>query len=244
MRNILLLILCLQSLYTYAQSGEEVVNRMYNKYHGKWHQTLTFVQKTEFYRNDSLKGTQTWYEAIKYPELFRIDIGSPDSGNTSLFRNGVTYRYKNKQMVSSRGGENDLIFLLGGMYFQPLDSVKETMKSLHIDISQMHDTVWKGEKVYVIGSDSAGKRADQFWVDKKKLVVVRLIQFNKDRKTDAQFSGHIRKGESWVETKVSFYVNDKLVQKEIYTSISTATELPDTFFHPATLFESHWFVKE
>jgi hypothetical protein len=243
MRIILLLIFSFCYLFATARSGEDIVNKMYNKYHGKWHPTLTFVQKTEFYRNDSLKSTQTWYEAIKYPKLFRIDIGSPDSGNTSLFRNDVTYRYKNKQLISSRGGENELIFLLGGIYFLPLDSVKRTMNSLHIDISQMHDTVWKGEKVYVIGSDSVGKRADQFWVDKKKLVVVRLIQFNKDRKTDAQFSGHVRKGESWVETKVSFYVNDKLMQNEFYTSISTIRDLPDELFHPATLFESHWFVK-
>ncbi|RYD55956.1 MAG: hypothetical protein EOP56_13555 [Sphingobacteriales bacterium] len=244
MRTVCFVLLLFCSHLVAAQSGEEIISKMYSKYHGKWHKTLTFVQKTEFYKNDSLKGTQTWYEAIKYPNLFRIDLGSPDSGNTSLWRDGIAYRYKKHQMISSRGDANELIFLLGGMYSYSLDSVKNMMKSFKFDLSKSYDSVWQGNKIYVVGSDSVGQEADQFWVDKKRLVVVRLLQFTEGRKSDARFSGHVKKGNSWVESKVDFYINDKLVQKEFYQSISTDVSLPDEFFHPALLFDKHWYKKD
>jgi hypothetical protein len=41
-----------------------LLQKMYARYHGKWHSNLSFNQTTEKYRNDSLVKTQTWYEHI------------------------------------------------------------------------------------------------------------------------------------------------------------------------------------
>jgi len=46
-------LLCGESVF--AQTGEDLVKQMHKKYYGRWYHTLTFVQTTDIYRNDSLK---------------------------------------------------------------------------------------------------------------------------------------------------------------------------------------------
>jgi hypothetical protein len=55
-------------------NSEKVLKQMYDRYSGKWYHTFTFVQKTENFKNDSLVKTSTWYEAIMFPDKFRIDL--------------------------------------------------------------------------------------------------------------------------------------------------------------------------
>ena len=66
------LIFC--SFFT-KKDSEEVLQKMYRQYAGKWMHSFTFNQTTENYRNDSLIRTATWYEAVVYPDKFRIDFG-------------------------------------------------------------------------------------------------------------------------------------------------------------------------
>ena len=55
-------------------NSEKVLKQMYDRYSGKWYHTFTFVQTTESYKNDSLSKTSTWYEAVMFPDKFRIDF--------------------------------------------------------------------------------------------------------------------------------------------------------------------------
>lgn len=96
---------------------------MHDRYSGKWYKTFSFNQTTEVYRNDTLKPTETWYENIKFPKDFRIDFGNPGSGNAVIFKNDSSYFFKNGKHAGVRRDENDLIFLLGGMYFYSFDEV-------------------------------------------------------------------------------------------------------------------------
>ncbi len=57
------------------KDAEAVLREMHNKYAGKWYKSFTFTQTTEQFRNDSLLKTSTWYEAIIFPDKFRIDFG-------------------------------------------------------------------------------------------------------------------------------------------------------------------------
>ena len=58
-----------------------LLHKMYDRYQGKWHHSLTFNQTTEQYRHDSLIRSATWYERILYPDKLRIDFDSVQSGN-------------------------------------------------------------------------------------------------------------------------------------------------------------------
>ena len=126
--------------------SKEVLKKMHDRYAGKWYKTFSFNQTTEVYRNDSLKRSETWYENIKFPNDFRIDFGNPDSGNAVIFKNDSSYLFRNAQKVSVRPDEDDLLFLLGGMYFYPFDEVTAKMKSFGYNLDKFHEDTWKGKE--------------------------------------------------------------------------------------------------
>src|SRR6202020_991646 len=97
-------------------TSQEVLQSMYKRYHNVWHKSLIFNQTTERFRNDSLIKTSTWYEAIVYPDLLRIDFDSVKSSSGVIFRHDSTYVFRNNKIVRSTKDENELIFFLGGMY--------------------------------------------------------------------------------------------------------------------------------
>lgn len=226
-----LIMLMLCSCHTaFGLTGEEVVRQMYQRYHGKWHPTLAFTQTTEFYRNDSLTATQTWYEAIKYPRLFRMDFGDTTSGNLAIYRNDSVYRYKDGRQMRAAADVNDLIFLLGGIYFYSYDSAVRRFAEIDIDLSKSYTTRLGSREVYVLGARSEADSTAQVWIDKKRLILLRHIRYQNGDKLDAIFENHKQFGNSWVETLVTFYKNGKKLQVEYYHDIRTGHLIGDHKF--------------
>ena len=145
------------------------------------------------------------------------------------FRKGKLFRRGPK-------GE-DLTFLLGGLYFIPFDSVKIRMVKEGYDISKAHESVWEGNKTYVIGTENDGDKANQLWIDMKKLIVVRFVKYTGTDKLEAIFSGHIPLGKAWSETACSFYANNKLIQKEKYYDCLANTEMDMRLFDPYNFYK-------
>lgn len=212
-------------------SGHDIVKKMYDRYAGKWYQTFTFTQTTQQYRNDTLRNTQTWHEFIRFPNRFRMDFGEADSGNAVIFRGDTAYRFHNSQLRSMTNNNNEgLIFLLGGMYFYPLDQTTHILSdSLHFDLSRAREDSWQGRPVYIIGKEGA----NQLWIDQQNLCLVRMIRA--DNHLDARFEDWQPVEGGFCETKCEFYINGKLVQAEIYHEIKTNVTLADRIFDPSQL---------
>ena len=69
------------------RDGTALLQRMHDRYAGRWFQTLTFVQKTVSRRPDGTEQVSTWYEAQRGPRL-RIDMGDPSAGNGAHWSDG------------------------------------------------------------------------------------------------------------------------------------------------------------
>jgi len=219
--------------FTAPKTGEDVIKMMYSRYSGKWHKTLTFTQKTERYRNDSLKSTQTWHEKMLAPDKLRIDILPASNGNSIIFRGDSTYRISGGVLKSGIKDENDLIFLIGGMYFMKYDQVLSKLKTLSYDLSKTYESEWKGKPVYVIGTnDKNDLNSNQLWIDQKNLYLVRMIEQKGTTKEECIFDDHVRIGGGWSETKASFYFNGKLIQVETYSDYTMPASLDEKLFDP------------
>jgi hypothetical protein len=218
-----------------VDSSTAILQAMYSRYHGVWHKTLKFTQTTERYRNDSLMKTDTWYEHIMYPDLLRIDFGTPDGKMGIIFRHDSTYSFRDNKVVRAVKGENELIFFLGGMYSNTFDQVLAHFKTLNYDLSKFHADTWKGKPVYVIGADKDGDRVNQLWIDKEKLVAVRFIKFTDDVKEEGLFENQVPIKKAWSETKCSFYVNNRLLQVETYRDIVADEPVDKSIFEPGAL---------
>jgi hypothetical protein len=245
MKNLLLslpFLLLSVSMHAQKLTGENVLDMMYQKYHGKWHRNLTFVQKTEQIAYEQIDNTQTWYEAIQFPGDLRIDIGDTKNGNLIIFHNDSLFKYQNDSNIYARVDHNTLVFLTGGMYFHTLDSTLTLFKNYKYDMSKAMEAQWKGKDMYVIGADIANAPANQLWIDKETLLVHRIIEYDGWSKMEFQFEDHEQFGESWVETKVTIYQDDKKAQIEYYQDLKVNQPIDSRIFDPYRKQEAkHWY---
>lgn len=198
------------------KSGKELLAKMHKTYSGKWYKDFTFSQTTESYKNDSLVKAATWHETIVFPDYFRISFGDPEAGNAMIQIRDSMFNFRKGKLVQKSLKGEDLTFLLGGMYFLPLDSVLVKMKKEGYDINKFHEDKWQGKDAYVLGTSTADEKENQLWIDKEKLIVVRFIKYDAKSKEEAVFGDHKQFGKAWSETSCLFYINDKLIQKETY----------------------------
>ncbi len=213
----------------------DVLRKMYDRFQNKWYKTLSFNQTTEIYRNDSLQRSQVWYENIKFPGQFRIDFGSPDSGNAVVFKNDSSYIFRKFQKADVRLYDNDLLFLLGGIYFYPFEQVVSKMRNYGYDLDKYHEDTWKGKEVYVIGAEKGEDSVNQIWIDKENYSLLRYIKQDGKNREEGLFENHIPLEGGFTETLVHFYINNKLVQVEKYHDLKANQLLDDAIFNTGIL---------
>lgn len=225
---------------TTPTSSEEVLKNMHNRYYGKWYKTLTFTQKNEFYKSDTVTGTSIWYEAIEFPDKFRIDIGDLKDGNAAILANDSIYRFKGGELVNQSYRKNDLTFLGGGMFFLSWKDVLSELSNLGYDITKGYKKYLNDREVFIIGVDNPADNNNQLWVDLENLYVIRVITYKNGKKTEAIYEEHQPIGDGWTETKVTFNINDELVQVEYYSDCKANEDLPEVLFDPSSFGKVHW----
>jgi hypothetical protein len=217
------------------QDGEEIIKKMYARYSGKWPQSITFEQTTKNYRNDTLRRTQIWNETMLFPDKLRIDVTPLEDHNFYIFRSDSTFIIRNGKLTGARNKENDLIFLLGGMYFLPVDTTIARLHSMGYDLSKSYENLWQGNPVLVIGVSDSGQNSNQLWIDKNDLYVVRVLKYNNGQKEDIHLDDHIKIGGGWTETRTTAFINDKLAQSEEYHNCRIPEKVDPRLFDPYNL---------
>lgn len=238
--KMLLSFLVFSGFFTSPHNSQEVLKKMYDRYAGKWYKTFTFNQTTERYKNDSLINKTTWYEALLLPDNFRIDFGEIKDGNGVIFHKDSMYSFRKGQLIKTAVNNDDLTFLLGGMYFYNQDEVFKTISGFGYNLNKFHEDKWQHEKVFVIGADSAGEKTNQLWIDEDKLVMVRFIKYENGHKEEGIFADHKKFDGGWSETKCTFYFDDKLGQVEYYHDCKANETIDPKVFDPAYFGKVHW----
>ncbi len=84
--------------------------------------------------------TATWHEAIVFPDYFRISFGEVKDGNAVIFIKDSSFNFSKSKLIRKGLRGEDLTFLLGGMYFYPLDTVLIKMQKECYDINKANAT--------------------------------------------------------------------------------------------------------
>lgn len=217
------------------RSGEELISAMHKKYEGKWYKTLTFVQKTITHKPDGTTSSETWYEAMSLPGKLRIDIDPIDKGNGILFADGKIFSFRDGKAGAGRPFVHPLMVLGFDVYGQPAETTIAQVKGMGIDLSVIRKDKWQGKDVYVVGAKQGDATTPQFWVDKKNLVFVRLIQpAGRDRKSvaETQFNKYQKVKGGWVAPEVLFFVDGKATTTEEYSDIQANVALDADLWNP------------
>ncbi|NOT46306.1 MAG: hypothetical protein HOP17_00960 [Acidobacteria bacterium] len=218
------------------KSGEDLVSAMYKKYSGKWYKTLTFVQKTITHKPDGTTEAATWYEAINCPGKLRIDFDPVEKGDGLLFADGKIFSFRDGKTNAGRPFVHPLMVLGFDVYMQPVETTITQLKDMSIDLSTIRQEDWQGKRVYVVGAKQGDLKSPQFWVDKKDLLFVRLLQpTGKEKKStaDTRFNKYVKvKGGGWVAAEVLFFVDGKPATTEEYSDIQVGMDLSADLWNP------------
>ncbi|MEP6574634.1 MAG: hypothetical protein ABJD11_18175, partial [Gemmatimonadota bacterium] len=210
--------------------GAALIKAMHDQYAGKWYHNATFVQTTTFPEKHT---TETWYEAMTIPNKLRIDIGPADSANAIIFRNDSVYRFQGGTLKAGRPFVHPLMVLGFDVYGIPPEATIAKLQALGFDLSKMHEENWQGRPTYVVGALAGDTTSKQFWIDKERLLFVRMLETNPQDASaiaETQFNKYQQQGGGWMAVEVTFRVAGKLLQKEEYAQVRENVALADNLW--------------
>lgn len=251
-RSFLLCFLLAPILFTACSSessepanGREVIAAMYDLHADSWYENLTFIQSTIEYPPGADPDTTLWWEGIRIPGELRIDIGGPRTGSGMVFRNDSLFMIQENTVAGSGPTMHPLLILGFDVYGQPVEQTIAKLDTIGFNMDAMHSTTWQDRDVWVVGTDETGDTtAPQFWIDKERMVFVRMTQRvgpELAHLQEVRFDGYEPLGDGWIAPEVRFYLDSTLTMVELYDSIQTGVSFADGFFNPHQYGRtSHW----
>jgi len=220
--------------------GRELLRQMHDRYAGHWYRTLTFVQQNTATHPDGSTEHSIWKEYAAIPGRLRIDFQPGDSGNGALFTMDSQFTFAHDSLRAAVAFVHPLMVLGFDVYAQPVERTIAQLEGLKIDLSVVHEESWHGRQVLVVGARTGDLRARQFWIDKGRLVFVRMLQPGRDttKTSDIRFEDYRQVGPAWVSARVEFLTDGQQRWLEEYTEIKTDVALPDGLFDPRRWRES------
>ena len=212
-----------------------LIRAMHDRYSKSWYNTLTFRQKSTTYNPDGTMKIETWYEAAMLPGNLRIDIGPPSEGRAYLLTDGNVTIFQNGKEAKSRPLVNMLLVLGFDVYKQAPEKTKQIIQSEKYDTSKFHEETWEGHPVYVVGADKGDLKSPQFWIERDRLLFVRLFraaQADPSKTEDIRFADYRPLAGGWIAARVEVWTEDKLVFTEDYSDIKANPKLDPALFDP------------
>lgn len=216
-------------------SAEALVRAMHDRYAKSWYGTITFTQKSTTYNDDGTTKVETWYEAALLPGKLRIDVGPVEDGRAYLLADGNVTIFDKGKAVNSRPLVNMLLVLGFDVYRQAPEQTLPVIASEKYDLNKFHEDTFEGRPMYVVGAEKGDLKSRQFWIDKERLLFVRLFQpdrADESRIEDIRFTDYRPLAGAWIAARVEVRTGDKLVFSEDYSDIKANPPLDAALFDP------------
>jgi hypothetical protein len=218
-------------------TGDAVLRAMRERYDGRWYRTLTFTQRTvQVPPGGGAERRGTRHAAMSIPGRMRLETDSTGR-NGQLFARDSQYVILNNQLRRGAAGHNVLQVLGFDVHAQPPARTAEQLRGLGFPTGgAVREDTWQGRPVYVVGGRGAGDlHSHQFWVDRERLVVVRLLQplpGDTAKTYEVRFNKHRRLGDGWMATEVEALADGRRTLFEEYSDVRVDPRLSDALFDP------------
>jgi hypothetical protein len=225
------------------RNGEDVLRAMHDRYAKTWYKTLTFTQKSTTYNADGTSKVDIWHEAIALPAKLRIDIGPPANNDGYLMVDGTLTIVKAGKEAGTRPLVNMLLVLGFDVYGQAPEATIQVVKGEGYDLTRIYEDTWEGQPVYVVGAAKGDLNSKQFWVDKSRLLFVRLFEPTRAdaaKFQEIRFEDYREMAGGWVAARVEVRVDDKMIFSEDYSDILCNAKLAAGTFDAKQFNDTHW----
>lgn len=224
-------------------SSPTLIRALHERYASSWFRTLTFTQKTTVRLPSGGEIAQTYYESIQIPGRLRIDTDL-QSKSGILFTRDSSFRFSAGKLVGTDTSLNELLVLGFDMYTQPVARTESMLRRLGFDLNRFHESTWQGKPVYIVGAARGDTTSKQFYVDRERLLLVRVIASSPRGRTDTRCGDYVQYGGGWVATEVQQYVNGKRTVLEQYLGVRVNPSISDALFDPKQWSTApHWARK-
>ena len=215
------------------RTGDHLISAMHNRYDGRWYRTVTFVQKSTYYRADgSVLRAETWYEAGQFPGKLRIDMGEPSRQSGILYRADSVYQLQSGRITDKRVDNNELLTLGFDVYTQPQYRSADQLRRKGFNLSVLRTDSLDGRRVYVVGAAKGDSITNQFWIDAERLLFVRALMTQSGRTRDVRFERYTQYGGGWVAEEVRVLSGGRMAFHEEYSQVRVNDPLDDNLFVP------------
>lgn len=204
---------------------------MHGRYTDQWYHTIAFTLKTTVSLASGGEVVQTWHEAGELPGSLRIDTDVASKSGV-LYTHDSSYSFAGGRLIDAAPRLNELLILGFDVYMQPTARTAEQLRALGFDLSRAYETLWFGDTVYVIGAAPGDTASKQFWVDRRRLLVVRTLEKTNQGFVDTRFGDYRPVGSAWIAAEVVQLVNGKRRLLEQYSDIRPDVTLMAGMFDP------------
>ncbi len=217
------------------KDGNEVISAMYRAYNGgkKWYKHFTFSQETHFYKEGKEEKMEVWHEAGLFPGKLLIKFNTKDSKDGVLFTDHKVTSFANGKEPVTRLMIHELLVAAFDVYFLEPKQTAHIFDSLGYDLKKVREDVFDGRKVYVIGAEKNDSSSKQFWIDKERLYLHRIIYSGRNSVTDCVFGGYKKINNYWVAKLITFKTDGKITTVEKYFDIKFPKALRSDLFDTA-----------
>jgi hypothetical protein len=211
------------------KTGQDVIGAMHDRYASSWYPTVTFVQGVVYADG---KPAEDWWEALKIPGRLRIDMPPIESpARTVIYRDETRYVFEKGKLATTVRSPNLLLVLGFDVYRQPPARTAVLLQQEGFDLSKDREDVWEGKAAYVVGAGPGDSETNQFWVEKERMLFLRLVQKNKaGALQDIRFEKYEPIGPAWISTVVRFLSNGKETFREVYRDWRVNPDVTETLF--------------
>lgn len=215
------------------RDGQALLRAMHDRYKDSWYDSVVFKEKAITLNPDGTSKTEIWNEALLLPGKLRINFGPSSEGNGFVFADGTLTTFQKGKALGTRPYVHMLLVLGFDVYRQDPKTTIEQVKAQGIDLAQIHTEKWEGQDVYVVGAAKGDLKSKQFWIEKKRLLFVRLIEPDENDATkihDNRFRDYRKLPTGWISARVEFYVNGKNTFNEDYFDIKENAKFDPALF--------------
>jgi hypothetical protein len=215
--------------------GQALLTAMHDRYKDSWYESVFFKENAITLNPDGTSKTEVWDEALQLPGKLRINKGSASEGNGFVFVDGTLTTFQKGKPSATVPYVHMLLVLGFDVYRQPPNTTIDQVKGQGFDLSQIHEEKWEGQDVYVVGAAKGELKSKQFWIEKKRLLFVRLLEPDSHDATkihDSRFRDYRKLSPGWISARVEFYVDGKNVFNEDYFDIKANAKFDPVLFDP------------
>ena len=223
------------------RDGSALLTAMHERYKDAWYASVVFKENAITLNDDGTSKTEVWDEALEVPGKLRINRGTASEGNGIIIADGALTRFEKGKATGTRPFVHMLLVLGFDVYRQEPKATIDLVKEQGFDLGQIHEEKWDGQDVYVVGAAKGDLKAKQFWIEKKRLLFVRLIAPEEQAATkihDTRFRDYRKLAGGWISARVEFYTNGKNTFNEDYFDIKADEKLEPELFDPAKFNET------